>query len=97
MEIVGIVNDDAGLVVRSRSRSRGRACATIWAPDFDATVLMNYAEGADPDATRESVDAFLEERFPDTESRDQAQIKEDQESQLESARRRSSTSCLACR
>ncbi len=51
--------------------------------DFDATILMDYAEGADPDATRESVDAFLEDRFPDTETRDQAEIKKDQESQLD--------------
>ena len=49
----------------------------------DATLLLSYAEGADPDATRESVDAFLEEQFPDTETRDQAQIKADQASQID--------------
>ncbi len=54
-----------------------------WVRTLDATVLLAYAEGADPEATRESVDAFLEERFPDTESRDQAQIKQDQADQLD--------------
>ena len=82
VEIVGLVNDDAGLVVESLAITRESMRDDLGA-DFDATVLMNYAEGADPAATRESVDAFLEERFPDTESRDQAQIKEDQEAQLD--------------
>ncbi len=82
VEIVGLVNDDAGLIVESLAITRESMRDDLGA-DFDATVLMNYAEGADPAATRESVDEFLEERFPDTESRDQAQIKEDQESQLD--------------
>ncbi len=82
IEIVGLVNDDAGLVVESIAITRDSMRDDLGA-DFDATVLMNYAEGADPDGTRESVDTFLEERFPDTESRNQAEIKEDQESQLD--------------
>lgn len=81
VEIVGIVSDDAGLVVQSLAITRESMRDDLGAR-FDATVLLNYAEGADPDETRASVDAFLEERFPDTESRDQEQIKEDQESDL---------------
>jgi putative ABC transport system permease protein len=82
VEIVGIVNDDAGLVVESLAITRDSMREDLGA-DFDATVLLDYADGADPDATRESVDAFLQERFPDAETRNQAEIKEDQESQLD--------------
>jgi putative ABC transport system permease protein len=81
IEVVGLVNDDAGLIVSSLAITRATMREVLGA-DFDVTVLMNYAEGADPEATRESVDAFLEERFPDTETRNQAEIKQDQEDQL---------------
>jgi putative ABC transport system permease protein len=82
VEIVGSVDDQVGLLVDSLAITRDSARADLGAR-FDATVLMTYAEGADPAATRERVDAFLEERFPDTETRDQEEIKQDQAAQLD--------------
>ena len=82
LSVVGSVDDQVGLIVPSLAVTRDSARDVLGAR-FDATVLMSYAEGADGDATRERVDAFLEERFPDTETRDQAQIKEDQGAQLD--------------
>ena len=80
--VVGSVDDSAGLVIQSLAIPRQVARDALGAKT-DATVLLSYAEGADPDATRDRVDAFLEERFPDTETRDQAQIKEDQAAQID--------------
>lgn len=82
VEIVGSVDDQVGLLVDSLAITRDSAREDLGAR-FDATVLMTYAEGADPAATRERVDAFLEERFPDTETRDQEEIKQDQAAQLD--------------
>ncbi len=79
--VVGSVEDTAGLVVLSLAIPR-ETTRDVLGANQDATLLLSYAEGADPDATRESVDAFLEESFPDTETRDQAQIKADQADQI---------------
>ena len=82
VSIVGSVDDSAGLLVQSLGIPRDTARDPLGAKT-DATVLLSFEEGADPDATRESVDGFLDERFPDTETRDQAQIKEDQGAQID--------------
>jgi putative ABC transport system permease protein len=79
--IVGTVDDQAGLVVQSLAIARDVARDVLGARS-DATILMSYAGGADPGETRGRVDAFLEEQFPDTETRDQAQIKADQADQV---------------
>jgi putative ABC transport system permease protein len=79
--VVGSVEDTSGLVVLSLAIPRETAREELGA-NQDATLLLSYAEGADADATRESVDALLEEQFPDTETRDQAQIKADQADQI---------------
>ena len=82
VEAVGSVDDSAGLVVGAFAIPRETMRGVLGAR-FDATVALNYAEGADPDLVRAGVDTFLEERFPDTESRNQAEIKEDQAAQLD--------------
>ena len=45
--------------------------------------FVGFAAGADADATREQVDAFLEERFPNAEARDQEELKADQSEQID--------------
>ncbi len=82
VEIVGSVDDQAGLIVQSLAIPRQTTYEALGA-QADASVLMTYADGADAAATRELVDDFLAERFPDTESRDQAQIKADQGDQID--------------
>ncbi len=79
--VAGSVNDSSGLVVESLAIQRGVAQDELGARDDD-TVVLNYAEGTDTGATRERVEAFLADRYPDTEARDQAQIKQDQADQL---------------
>lgn len=79
--VVGSLDDSAGIVVQSLAIPRQTAREELGAR-FDATVLLTYAEGADTGGTRAAVDDFLEERFPDTETRDQAEIKKDQADQL---------------
>lgn len=81
IDIVGSLDDSAGIVVQSLAIPRQTARDELGAR-FDATVLLTYAEGADVGNTRAAVDGFLEERFPDTETRDQAEIKKDQADQL---------------
>lgn len=76
--VAGSVRDSAGLVVESLAVSRDTARDELGARD-DALVVLGFTPGADPVATRERVEALLEERFPNTEARDQAELKADQE------------------
>ena len=80
--LVGAVDDQAGLLVESLAITRDSARDDLGAR-FDSTVLLSYADDADPAATRERVDSFLTERFPDTQTRNQAEIKQDQSDQLD--------------
>ncbi|MEJ7876694.1 MAG: FtsX-like permease family protein, partial [Solirubrobacterales bacterium] len=79
--VVGSVDDSAGIIIDSLAIPRQTARDELGAR-FDATVLLTYADGTDAGETRAAVDGFLEERFPDTETRDQAEIKQDQVDQL---------------
>ncbi len=45
----------------------------------DFALLVRYAEGADPDRTRDAVDRLLEQRFPQVQARSQQQFKQEQE------------------
>ncbi|MDQ3728282.1 MAG: FtsX-like permease family protein, partial [Actinomycetota bacterium] len=80
--VVGSVDDSTGIIIDSLAISRQTARDDLGAR-FDATVLLTYAEGVDAGETRAAVDGFLEDRFPDTETRDQAEIKQDQADQLD--------------
>ena len=48
----------------------------------DTTTFANFAEGADPAATRAAIDGLLRERFPNTEARSQAEFKADREDEI---------------
>ena len=56
------------------------------ASDFDATddafVFLRYEEGADPAATRAKIDDVLAASFPDTQTRDREEVKEQQAGQI---------------
>lgn len=53
----------------------------IGSPD-DTTIFANFAEGADPVATRESIDGLLSDRFPSAEARSQEEFKADREAEI---------------
>ena len=48
----------------------------------DFAVLVGFAPEADPDAVRGEVDSLLTERFPQAESRDQQELKDQQREQI---------------
>jgi len=79
--VAGTVDDQTGIIVESLAIPRATAREVLGAR-FDATVFLTYADRADPGGTRAAVDDFLEERFPDTETRDQTEIKQDVADQL---------------
>ena len=74
--VEGSVDDQAGLVVQNLAVPRDTLRSELGASD-DAVTLANFAEGADPAAMRERVDAFLDERFPNTQARNQEELREE--------------------
>ena len=48
----------------------------------DTTTFANFAEGADPEATRAAIDELLSEQFPNAEARSQDEFKEDRENEI---------------
>ena len=80
-EVVGSVDDQAGLVVQQVALSRERL-----RQDFDARLdlvtLLTFEDGADFDLAREQVDNQLGGAFPNTETRSQQQLKDDQRDQI---------------
>jgi putative ABC transport system permease protein len=49
----------------------------------DQTTFVNFAEGADTEATRSAIDDLLAERFPNAEARSQEEFKADREAEIE--------------
>jgi putative ABC transport system permease protein len=49
----------------------------------DVLILVGFAPGADPDATRANIDELLSSRFPNAEARSQQELKEDQEADVD--------------
>jgi len=49
----------------------------------NSTTFVNFAEEADPEATREQVDTLLSERFPSAEARSQEEFKADREAEID--------------
>jgi putative ABC transport system permease protein len=47
------------------------------------TTFVNFAEGADTEATREAIDDLLTERYPNAEARSQEEFKADREEEIE--------------
>jgi putative ABC transport system permease protein len=80
--VTGALRDSIGLVVQNVALSRDVLREGLGARD-DLMVLVDFAAGADPAKTREVVDAFLAERFPNTEARNQEELKEDQAQQID--------------
>ncbi|CAN5240644.1 ABC transporter permease [soil metagenome] len=80
--VAGTVKDRSGLVVESLAVAR-EATRLILGVRDDFIVLLNYEEGAEPAAVREAVDAFLTDRFPNAEALDQAELKAEQEQQID--------------
>ena len=79
--VVGAVDDQAGLVVQQLAVSRERL-----REDFDARLdlvtLVTFDEAADFDLVREQLDNQLGGAFPNTETRSQQQLKDDQRDQI---------------
>jgi putative ABC transport system permease protein len=48
----------------------------------DTTTFANFADEADPDATRAEIDSLLSERFPNAEARSQEEFKQDRENEI---------------
>ena len=80
--VEGSLRDSAGLFVQTIAVSRDAVRSEFGVRD-DFMVFVGFAPGADADATREEVDAFLEERFPNAEARDQEELKADQSQQID--------------
>jgi putative ABC transport system permease protein len=80
--VTGALRDSAGLFVQNIALSRDALREQLGARD-DLIVFVGFAPGADPTRTREAVDSFLEERFPNTEARNQEELKEDQAQQID--------------
>lgn len=76
-----------GITTRSRfivdevALSRDTVLEQLGARD-DTTTFANFAEGADPEATREQIDALLSDRFPNAEARSQEEFKQDREDEI---------------
>jgi putative ABC transport system permease protein len=79
--VEGAVDDQAGLVVSSLAIPRSTLRERFGASD-DLFDFVGFAPGADPATTRAEVDELLQSRFPNAESRDQAELKADQEDQI---------------
>jgi putative ABC transport system permease protein len=56
--------------------------AADFAAKTDAFVFLRYAPGADGQATRRAIDRTLAASFPDTQTRDREQVKEQQAGQI---------------
>jgi putative ABC transport system permease protein len=80
--VEGSLRDSAGLFVQTIAVSRDAIRSQFGVSD-DFMVFVGFAPGADADATREEVDAFLEERFPNAEARNQEELKADQSQQID--------------
>jgi putative ABC transport system permease protein len=78
----------AGITSRSRfivdevALTRRTVLERLGARD-DVTTFANFAPGADPEATRERIDALLSERFPNAEARSQEEFKSDREAEID--------------
>ncbi|MQA74803.1 MAG: FtsX-like permease family protein [Solirubrobacterales bacterium] len=78
VEVRGAVDDQSGLVVGSLAIARTTLRDTFGVTD-DFLDFVGFAPGADAAATRNAVDELLASRFPNAESRDQNELKADQE------------------
>jgi putative ABC transport system permease protein len=80
--VEGSVDDQAGLVVASLALPRQTLREQLGVRD-DLITFAAFAPSADAAATRERVDALLEERFPNAEARSQQELKDDQAQQID--------------
>jgi putative ABC transport system permease protein len=80
--IEGVVSDQSGLIVDRLAIPRDTMRRELGARD-DFMTLVGFEETADPEGTRERIDALLVERFPNTEARNQEELKEDQAASID--------------
>jgi putative ABC transport system permease protein len=80
-ETVAGITHDSKFIVENMVLTRDTVRDRLGARD-DATVFVNYAQGADPAATRAAVDQLLADRFPNAEARSQEEFKQDQADQI---------------
>lgn len=78
VEIAGSIRDRVQLLVTSLALPLDELRRQFDARQ-DFAILIGYAPGADPAATRARIDALLEHRFPQAEARDQQELKQQQE------------------
>ena len=80
--VVGSVRDSVGLLVQSLAMPRATLRDELGAAD-DLITFVGFDPGADPGATRTAVDELLADRFPNTEARNQEELKDDQSQQID--------------
>ncbi len=93
LEILGPSNDRvtatvAGITSRSRFLVDEVAMPLATVRDElgaaqDTTTFVNFAAGADPEATRQAIDDLLSERFPNAEARSQEEFKSDRQGEID--------------
>ena len=76
VDVEGSISDQAGLVVSNLAIPRDTLREELGATD-DSVTLASFDPGDDPEAVRERVDAFLDDRFPNTEARDQQELRDE--------------------
>jgi len=76
VDVEGSISDQAGLVVSNIAIPRDTLREELGATD-DSVTLASFDPGDDPEAVRERVDAFLDDRFPNTEARDQQELRDE--------------------
>ena len=81
--IRGILDEgsDFGLLGGGLVVPNAHLTADFDTPD-DAFVFLRYAEGADPATTRAAIDRTLKTSFPDVQTRDREEVKEQQAGQI---------------
>ena len=76
--IAGTVRDEVQLLVPSLALPI-ETVRTTFASDRDFVDLVGFAADADSAATRDEIDALIEERFPQAQAQSQEELKEQQE------------------
>ena len=80
--VEGSVRSQSGFIVDAIAVPRSTMRAELDARD-DGLVLLTFAQGADPGATRERIDQLLASRFPNAEARSQQELKDDQAAEID--------------
>jgi putative ABC transport system permease protein len=80
--VEGLVRDSVGLIVSTLALPRTTVRDALDGRD-DTVTFVGFVPGADPEATRSAVDELLADRFPNTEARNQEELKADQSESID--------------